>query len=343
RNKQMNRRVRDSGADATNNRAAVLGIRLLRLLARTLPPRIFLGACAAAGSIAGMVSKRESRIAASQIAFAFAGCKNAFHTDKQCRALARASFRHIGRFAGECLLIDRLLGEQPSNAPYITVSGQDIVEEILHSGQGALALSGHFGCFELQPPYFAGLGIPATVIARSPNYGWLAAAVNDLRSYNGVELLWRGKEHSVKTLYRALKQQRIICTLLDQDVNLDNHFAPFFGEGAASPVVPLRIALAHKLPVVTSFIIRKDVLHHHIVIERVPYDGSDPQALEYVLNCYNQRLEALIRQYPEQWLWWHRRWRRRPGIDYEAHPELLRSTNDYLAWLVERTAERVAA
>ena len=44
-------------------------------------------------------------------------------------------------------------------------------------------------------------------------------------------------------------------------------------------------------------------------------------------------LERLIEQYPEQWLWWHRRWRRRQGIDYRRNPKLVPDHNAYLAWL----------
>ena len=60
-----------------------------------------------------------------------------------------------------------------------------------------------------------------------------------------------------------------------------------------------------------------------------------------VLEVFSARLESLVRQYPEQWYWWHRRWRRRPGIDYQSTPELLRSTAEYITWLENDAAREV--
>lgn len=65
-------------------------------------------------------------------------------------------------------------------------------------------------------------------------------------------------------------------------------------------------------------------------------------AFAFVLKEYNSLVEELIREYPSQWFWWHRRWRRRPGIDYEKTPQALRGSTEYLVWLSEQ-AERAAS
>ncbi len=81
-------------------------------------------------------------------------------------------------------------------------------------------------------------------------------------------------------------------------------------------------------------------MHHHITTEQIDYLPGHPGAVQQMLDVYNSRLEALIRAYPEQWIWQHRRWRRRPEIDYKHQPQLLRSTSQYLDWLHAKTQQR---
>jgi hypothetical protein len=58
--------------------------------------------------------------------------------------------------------------------------------------------------------------------------------------------------------------------------------------------------------------------------------------VEDILKEYCRRIEAVIAEHPGQWLWWHRRWRRRPGIDYNANPDQLLGAKDYVTWLREQ-------
>ena len=62
-------------------------------------------------------------------------------------------------------------------------------------------------------------------------------------------------------------------------------------------------------------------------------DKINPE--EYIIEEYSKTLENLIIKYPDQWVWWHRRWRRRPEIDYKQYPELLPSSIEYVRWIQE--------
>jgi KDO2-lipid IV(A) lauroyltransferase len=149
----------------------------------------------------------------------------------------------------------------------------------------------------------------------------------------GVELIWRDAPDSGRQIIKALKDGRVVCALLDQDSNLTNSFAPFFGIQAASPSGPIQLAIRHRVPLFTSFIVRTSPLEHRIETVEIPYDLNDQQAAQKALEVYNQRLESFILRYPDQWIWWHRRWRRRPNVNYKEQPELLRSTEEYIKWL----------
>jgi len=61
--------------------------------------------------------------------------------------------------------------------------------------------------------------------------------------------------------------------------------------------------------------------------------ANDPDPINYILKTYRDLLEDVIKKHPGQWVWWHRRWRRRPGVDYNLCPEKLLKTNDYITWM----------
>ncbi|MCB0325157.1 MAG: lysophospholipid acyltransferase family protein, partial [Bdellovibrionales bacterium] len=285
--------------------------------------------------------------ARAQLAFAFPrglGERGRTAPDEPWQeAVLDAMFAHFGQCFVEALLIDRLV-EQDLSAPaealqqlptlkHVSSSGEEVVYRILDSGRGGLALSGHLGSIDLLAAYHIRCGVPLSVVGRVPNYPWLAALLEEIRTGYGAKTIWREDPRAGRTLVRSLKNGEFVAALIDQDTKLESAFAPFFGLPAASPVALLQLAIRTKVPIVSSFIYRTAPEQHFVVTEELLYDDNDPDAAEKILAEFNLRLERLLERYPEQWPWWHRRWRRRPGVDYEQHPDRLPSRTEYLRWL----------
>jgi lauroyl/myristoyl acyltransferase len=292
-------------------------------------------------------------------------CGNAsleqFSGEAEPERLARLSldvFRHTGECVGEVLIWERIFRTKnnsiyhkgipdlsaASSYEYVTATGEELIRDLVRRGQGAVGLSAHFGCFELIAIYLAKHGIPVTVIGRKPNSPVFSKVLEDARRSYGVEMIWRDTAHAARKIIEAGEKKHVIAVLIDQDTNLKSGFSRFFGLEAASPVTPLELAARFRMPVFTCFITRTSRMHHHITTEQIDYRPDDPEAVQQMLDAFSQRLEDLVRAYPEQWIWWHRRWRRRPGINYKQQPELLRSTAQYVEWLREKTRQhRIAS
>lgn len=160
--------------------------------------------------------------------------------------------------------------------------------------------------------------------------------IDRLRANYQAESLWRHGRVVASGVLRALKTGRSLAVLIDQDTALASAYAPFFDLHAASPRARIDLAIRQRLPIITSFIVREGKDRHHVLSEDVPYDASDPQAAEKVLAIFNRRLEDLILSHPEQWIWWHRRWRRRPNVDYEREPQKLLTRDQYIEWIIRQ-------
>lgn len=321
-----------------------------RWVVRALPSETAAQLGSNIGALCLRFFRKEVEITKVQLDFA------ASHTVEEASTLRSADrskvprkmFRHLGECVVELLIADRLFESSPGlnpetpwapNLKYFTFEADDKVRRMLEEKTSALTLTAHLGSFELLAPFYARVGFNVSVLRRSPNYPILNELQRDFLLWGGTETIWRHERSSTRKLLRCLRdQKRVIAGLIDQDTNLENAFSPFFSLEAASPIAPIRLAIKYALPIYSTFIVRTKRLHHHIIIKPIEYDGGDPAAEKLVLDEYNRRLEALICRFPEQWLWWHRRWRRRPGVDYVSHREQLRGTKAYLEWLKSQSA-----
>lgn len=335
----------------------LLLIRTVRAVMNCLPSRVVLDISSTLACFIGLFLNRERRIARAQIC-RVAQELRAHPTPDQALLLPHLAdpdqlinrvFRHVGESFGEILLLDRVLrefaaaGRHGVATPGIFTcdsTGQEIVDKLIAEKRGAVTISAHLGCFELLAAYHIQQQTRLTVIGRAPNVPAHDTFLREVRRAYRVETVWRSEPDSVRKIIKALRSGGVVAALIDQDTALENVFSPFLGLPAATPVGPLRLAIRQGLPVLTSFIVRKERFHHHVYTEEAPYDPDDPQAVEKLLALFHQRLEALLAQHPEQWVWWHRRWRRVPGVDYEAEPDRLRSTEAYISWLEEYDSSR---
>ena len=261
-------------------------------------------------------------------------------SEKRIFSLILHNFAHAAKTAVESMCIHKLLAVKNNSGnnkhpffKYVTYENRPIIDMFIAGNKPCIALSGHIGSFELLAAYHARLGRPVYTIGRDSDNKAFAQFVADIREGYGVKTIWRSDTASGQKLLRAIKQNAIIAVLIDQDTRLPNMFAKFFGLDAAYPEAPIKLALRFKMDIYSSFIVRVGFNNHRIISERIEYDPEDPNAHQVILDTYSKRLEKLICDYPEQWVWWHRRWRRRPGVNYDEKTVWPISTNKYIEWL----------
>ena len=303
----------------------------LSFLSQLVPQNIYLKLGQALGRACSPLFSKDSQISRTQLEMCdIEKVSNPAET-------TRFVFGHVGESIFEIFILGKLLTRNPGLSNVIEEDGAEHVENLKKQKErGALALSGHIGCFELLAAYYSINNIPLSVVGRYPNSPYFGAILEKVRESYKVEAIWRQGRTAAAQILRALRNGRVLAVLIDQDTNLENEFSPFFGIEAASPAMPIKLAVKRNLPIVSSFIVRTGLLKHRVVTRPINYSSEDPDAVRNILDEYNRRLEALIREFPSQWIWWHRRWRRRPGINYQIEPKKLRSTSDYLLWLKER-------
>jgi KDO2-lipid IV(A) lauroyltransferase len=232
------------------------------------------------------------------------------------RRLVRGTFVHAGMSFTELALFPKLL-RRPG---YVHVEGADALDAALARGRGAIAVTGHCGHWELLAAWTARLGYPLTVVVRRVNDLRFDALIVDFRTGAGIEVLVRDDPRFLSTVGAALRRNRIVAMLIDQDIKGAGVFVPFFGRPAHTPPGAALLALRARVPVVTAFIERRLEGGHVIRYAPVPADDCRGRAGVRTLTArLTAAIEAQIRRAPAEWVWWHQRWRREPDAKARAH------------------------
>lgn len=224
----------------------------------------------------------------------------------------RRYYEHLGLLVVEFLrqpLITR------ANADRFFVAGDDRarVRALFDEGQGLICVAGHAGNWELAGHVAGLVGLPLTSVAKLSGHPGLDAWVTGNRESAGQRILdVRGSMWPMK---KALDRRQAVGINVDQEARKDVVFAPFFGVPAATSTAPALLHLRTRAPIAVVTVFRKGPFRYATelldVIRHEPTADRDADVLA-VTTRINAAMEAALRRHPEQWLWSHRRWRRRP-------------------------------
>jgi KDO2-lipid IV(A) lauroyltransferase len=125
------------------------------------------------------------------------------------------------------------------------------------------------------------------------------------------------KHSAARAVLKALREGDLVGIPFDQNAKRSEAiFVPFFGEPAATASGLARLVVLSGAPVVPVFIVREgDGRHHRIEIhDEIPVQRSANAEADMVENTrrFVKAVEDMVRRYPEQFLWTHRRFRTRP-------------------------------
>ena len=222
-------------------------------------------------------------------------------------AIARGCYRNLARIAVESV---RLAGAgQRELSPLCRVKGRHLLDGALEGGKGLVVVTFHLGNWELMGAYMAALGYPLSVVGQRIHNPHIDRMVEELRSRAGMEVIYRNR--AVRDSIRALRKNRIVAFLADQDAHESGVLVPFFGRSASTPRGPAVMAMHCDAPAVMAFMTRGDDGNYDITLEPIPCrrTGDLEADVERFTAAFTSRLEDFVREHPAQWLWMHRRWK----------------------------------
>jgi KDO2-lipid IV(A) lauroyltransferase len=195
---------------------------------------------------------------------------------------------------------------------WIRLEGGEHFEAALRPGRGVLFATAHLGNWELSAFAHALMSAPMSVLVRPLDNPRIDALVERRRALTGNRPI--GKKDFARSILKALAANQAVGILIDQNESIESGvFVDFFGVKACASPGFARFAAHSGAAVIPGFALwnaaeRRYVLRFYPAVPITGDAATDTQALHRIL-------EQVIRQYPDQWLWIHRRWKTRPPGD----------------------------
>jgi KDO2-lipid IV(A) lauroyltransferase len=253
---------------------------------------------------------KEHRIGRDNLAAAFPE-KSA----GEIEAILRDVWDNLGRVAAEFAHIDRMQMHDPAQPDDDIVYSQETLERFLRlrdDGRPALIFTAHLANWELPAIVAARYGLNAHVLYRRPNIGAISDAVLAIRA-GAMGTLVPTSLDAPGRLVEALAAGGHVAMLVDQYYGLGGVEVTFFG----------RVTKAN--PLIARLLRHVDCPIHGVRIVRLPgrsqfradlteaiapvRDASGAIDVTATMQAITNVIEGWVREYPEQWLWLHRRWR----------------------------------
>ncbi len=286
-------------------------IKGLARLAQALPRRFALELGELMGAAVYRLKARDRRRALANLNAAFGGRR----PRREIFRIARESFSMLGRSTMEILRLPRMTGEEI--AALIDADSFEPVERVLARGKGILLLGAHLGAWEVFGAYAAiRLGRPFHAIGKRLYFEPYNDLLVDMRRSVGVETVYQ--DEGARPVLKVLRSGLPLAILADQDVGrLDGVFVDFFGRPAWTPTGPAALARASGAGLVPFLITWNGLRHHLHVLPEIEIVRTRDRRADAVENTqrWTKVVECIIRKYPEQWVWFHPRWRTRPPAD----------------------------
>lgn len=242
------------------------------------------------------------RVALTNLAFAFPELSAGGRSE-----LADGVFRTVSRML---LMLARFPDLNAANiGEWISYEGLENYLQAKREGRGVLVATAHVGNWELSAFSHALMTEPMNVMVRPLDNPLIDAMVEGRRSLSGNKLIY--KWEGARSVLRALRNNEAVGILIDQNTSAsEGVFVNFFGKLACANTAFVRLAYHARAPVVPGFAVwdharRRYTLHFYPALLLTGNEAADTQLL-------HTTLEGIVRSYPDQWMWIHRRWKTRP-------------------------------
>jgi KDO2-lipid IV(A) lauroyltransferase len=257
------------------------------------------------GLFAYFIPISRKRVAYENIRASFGGDL----TEADVRKLLRKVYMHFGQMLFEVPHVLRLNSRNFNR--YMTIQGEENLRRARKRGKGVLFLTAHLGNWELMSAvgslYFGN----TTLVPRRSDSAAVDRVINELRTRFGAEIIVA--QGAMRSLIMALKRNMMLGIFLDQNVDwYEGVFIPFFGRRACTNKGLALMARKTGAPVVPVFTVRESNGRHRIIFEKEVELRKTKDKIRDVEDntaLFTEVIERYVRKHPDQWLWFHRRWK----------------------------------
>ena len=234
-------------------------------------------------------------------------------SDNEIEQILRDMWGNLSRTAAEYAYLDKIFDFDAQNpdAGRFEIAGLDNFEKLAKLQGTAICFTAHTGNWELLPVGSAAYGVNITALFRPPNNKYIAERVLAARTTSSGQLV-PSKAGAAWALAAVMDKGGKVGLLVDQYYIGKAVKIEFFGRRTNGNPLLAKLARHYDCPIFPARCIRLPKGRFRLELQdpiEIPKKTNGDIDTQYLTQKVNNVVEEWVREYPEQWLWLHKRWR----------------------------------
>ena len=244
------------------------------------------------GAFVGLLMRRRNHIALVNMQIAFPD-----KTLAEKKKILRKMWRHFGRVMAEIFHTKKVMQK-------VKVKGRENALKFIEMGKGGFFCSAHLGNWEMPFDELISPDCYINPVFRTGNNPYLNKMLFERRK--GVHIP-KGPA-GARLMLKVLKENQFISILCDQKFR-EGLTVPFWGKPAQTATAMATLAIKMNVPIMMARCVWKGKYYELEIMPPllIPKDLPREKAEYEIMVQVNRIYESWICEYPEQWLWIHRR------------------------------------
>ena len=225
--------------------------------------------------------------------------------EKNTELIVKKMWENYGRILSEYMFIKNFRNSKYKK--FLTIEGQEILNELKDSKEPVVFISGHFNNFELMAMQIEKSGINLAAIYRPLNNIFLNKIMEKIRTKYICRKQIKKGGSGTRELLESFKKKYSIAIMIDQRVS-ESIKTDFFGHKASTTTIPAQLVKKFGSKIVPIYIERVNGVYFKMTISK-PVSFDKESTIEEITLKLNKWLEKMIQINPDQWIWSHNRWK----------------------------------
>ncbi|SVA42718.1 uncharacterized protein METZ01_LOCUS95572 [marine metagenome] len=225
--------------------------------------------------------------------------------EKNTELIVKKMWENYGRILSEYMFIKNFRNSKYKK--FLTIEGQEILDELKDSKEPVVFISGHFNNFELMAMQIEKSGINLAAIYRPLNNIFLNKIMEKIRTKYICRKQIKKGGSGTRELLESFKNNYSIAIMIDQRVS-ESIKVDFFNQKASTTTIPAQLFKKFGSKIVPIYIERINGVYFKMTISK-PISFDKEATIEEITLNLNKWLEKMILINPDQWIWSHDRWK----------------------------------
>ena len=225
--------------------------------------------------------------------------------EKNTELIVKKMWENYGRILSEYMFIKNFRNSKYKK--FLTIEGQEILNELKDSKEPVVFISGHFNNFELMAMQIEKSGINLAAIYRPLNNIFLNKIMEKIRTKYICRKQIKKGGSGTRELLESFKNNYSIAIMIDQRVS-ESIKVDFFNQKASTTTIPAQLVKKFGSKIVPIYIERINGVYFKMTVNR-PIIFEKESTIEEITLKLNKWLEKMILINPDQWIWSHDRWK----------------------------------